>query len=305
MNNSVKNSFKRLDIKLGFICNNHCLHCAQGNKRNIFGNKSFKQLKNELKEGSYDCKQVVFTGGEPTIHKDFLDLISYARKLGFTNIQIQTNGRMFVYERFCKEVIDAGANDFCLAVIGHNSRVHDYLSSTKGSFKQTTYGIRNLKYLGVHVSTNTVISKLNYRHLPAVSNLLVELGVDQFQFAFPHPCGKAGENFLIIVPRMRSIISFVKKGLDIGIKAGKVVMTEAIPYCLMSGYEVFIAERAIPESIVFDVDYKVDNYSEYRKNQAKLKGSKCHLCKYYNVCEGPWREYPERFGWGEFIPILV
>jgi len=95
----------------------------------------------------------------------------------------------------------------------------------------------------------------------------------------------------------------VKKGLNVGINAGVKVMTEAIPYCFMEGYEEYIAEKVIPESDVFDAGFEVKDYSKYRKNQGKAKGPNCPKCKYYKICEGPWREYPQIFGWDEFKPV--
>jgi radical SAM protein with 4Fe4S-binding SPASM domain len=80
-------------------------------------------------------------------------------------------------------------------------------------------------------------------------------------------------------------------------------MTEAIPYCLMPGYEDHIAERIIPESMIFDDDRTIDNYGEYRRQEGKAKRPECSACRYFSRCEGPWREYPERFGWQEFVPI--
>ncbi|MBM3252272.1 MAG: radical SAM protein [Candidatus Omnitrophica bacterium] len=294
---------QRIDLKLGFICNNYCFHCAQGNRREVLGNKSLKKIKKELEIGSKICKEVVFTGGEPTIHKNFLELISYAKKLGFKNIQIQSNGRLFAYLDFCRLTIKRGANNFALALIGHVADIHDRVTSVNGSFGQTIQGIKNLKILKMTVATNTVINKINYRYLPEIAKLLVLLGVDQFQFAFPHPIGRAKDNFHEVIPRIKKVMPFVKKGLDIGIKAGIKVMTEAIPYCLMSGYEDYIAERLIPNSKVFDAGYEIDNHEEYRKNKAKLKGPQCNLCEFYPLCEGPWREYPEYFGWEEFVPV--
>ena len=295
---------KRADIKIGFLCNNRCRHCVQGDKREKYGNKSSQQIKNELKTAVEDgCEGVVFTGGEPTLHKHFLELVKYAKDLGFRLIQVQTNGRMFAYRDFCLRTIRAGANDFCLAIHGHTDSIHDYLTSVKGSFRQTIQGIKNLKSLNTRVASNIVISKANYRYLPEIAKLLVAFGVDQFQFAFPHPAGRAADNFSTIVPCMKKIMSYVKNGLEIGIKADKRVMTEAIPYCLMDGYQDFVAEKNIPDTEVFEVDYKIDSYTKYRRNEGKMKGPECKRCKYYSVCEGPWREYPEAFGWGEFVPV--
>lgn len=294
---------KRIDLKTGFSCNNHCRFCVQGNKRRIYGNKTTDIIKEELKDAIKDFNSVVFTGGEPTIRKDFLELVSYTRNLGFKNIQIQTNGRMFAYKKFAQNTVDAGANEFGIALHGHSNILHDYLTSTLGSFEQTTQAIKNLKFLGQFVITNTVITKPNYRHLPQIASLLINLGVDQYQFAFVHALGSASDNFDAIVPRMSMTEYYVKKGLDLGIKSKVKVMTEAIPYCFMQGYEGYIAEKIIPETKIYDFDYIIENFTIARQNEGKVKNSNCKKCKYCDICEGPWKEYPDKFGWAEFKPI--
>jgi hypothetical protein len=140
--------------------------------------------------------------------------------------------------------------------------------------------------------------------LPQIAQLLVDLGVGQFQFAFVHALGSAKENFASVVPRMSLVEPYVKEGLDIGIKAGISVMTEAIPYCFMQGYEDYIAEKVIPSTKIYDFHEIIDNFTEARQKQGKLKGPSCQACRHYQTCEGPWKEYPEKFGWEEFKPIL-
>jgi MoaA/NifB/PqqE/SkfB family radical SAM enzyme len=294
---------KKLDLKVGFSCNNRCLFCVQGKKREYFRDKSTQQIKKEMKEGKKECEEIVLTGGEPTIRPDFLELVSYAKKLGFKKIQIQSNGRMFAYLDFCKKTIEAGANEFCLALHGHIPELHDFLTRTPGSFYQTVQGIKNLKLLKQKVLINVVVTKLNYQHLPEIANLLVSLGVDQYQFAFVHPLGSAKENFEMIVPRMSLIEPYIKQGLEIGIKAGKIVMTEAIPYCFMEGYEDYIAEKIIPPTKIYDANFVIEDYTIARRNEGKSKGPNCSNCIYYQICEGPWKEYPEAFGWAEFKPV--
>ena len=294
---------KRLDIKIGYECNNHCLFCVQGDKREKCSFRDSDEIKKYLIGAKRTCDSIVFTGGEPTIHPNFLNLIRTAKKLSFKTIQIQSNGRMFAYEKFCKETIKAGANEFSPALHGHTAALHDYLTSAPGSFKQVIQGIINLKNLNQQVITNTVVTKPNYRHLPKIAKLLVKLDVDQFQFAFVHITGSALKNKDFIVPQISKIMPYIKKGLDIGIAAGKKVMTEAIPYCFMRRYENYIAEKIIPESMVIENEFKISDYKKYRLNYGKIKGSNCKKCGYFKICEGPWKEYPELFGWEEFKPI--
>lgn len=297
---------RRIDLKIGFQCNNRCRFCVQGNKREICPNKSDEEVRAILRKEAKNHQGVVFTGGEPTVRKELVEWVKYAKELGYEAIQIQTNGRMFSYKSFCERMIKAGANEFSPAIHASNAKIHNYLTRVSGSFEQTVQGIKNLKSLGQYILTNTVITKPNYKDLPNLAKLLVDLGVGQFQFAFMHINRLIARNQALIkeiVPKHSEVEPYVKKGLQTGIKAGIKVMTEAIPYCFMKGYEQYIAEEVIPYTTVFDNDLELDDYGYYRKTQGKAKGPNCLDCKYYKICEGPWKEYPEIFGWDEFKPI--
>ncbi len=298
----------RLDIKVGFQCNNKCVFCIQGDKRFHFPDRTYEEVIGFLDQGRKEGREsVVFTGGEPTFRpKLLLEWVKYARKIGYDYIQVQTNGRMFSYMDFCKSLISMGVNEFSPAVHGSKAEIHDRLTGAPGSFDQVTQGIRNLRKLGQYVMTNSVVTKLNYQDLPNLAQMLVDLEVDQFQFAFIHinPIIAADEEKIKeIVPNVALAMPYIKKGLDIGIKNGIRCMTEAVPYCLMRGYEEQIAERIIPEAHVYDAEADIADYSDYRKNEGKSKGSECIKCKMNSICEGPWREYPDIFGWDEFKPI--
>lgn len=297
---------ERIDLKVGFRCNNFCAFCVQGDKRERLPAKPMADLRSSLEEGRRSgATGVVVTGGEPTLHENILEIVRQAKSLGYETIQIQSNGRSFCYEKFCRRLIEAGANEFGPSLHGSRPEVHDFLTGSPGSFLQTVSGIRNLKRLGARVITNTVVTKANYRDLPRVAELLVSLGVDQYQFAFMHVSGRAAENKDWLVARKSVIEPWVKKGLDVGIRAGRRVMTEAIPYCFMAGYEDCVAERIIPATKIFDAETVIEDYTLTRRTEGKAKAPSCGRCAYDEVCEGPWREYPELFGWDEFEPVLA
>lgn len=292
---------QRIDIKVTYKCNNRCKFCVQGNKRENCPDKSNREIKTILCDSKSKYQEVIFTGGEPTIRPDILELVSYAKELGYT-IQIQTNGRLFAYKDFCKAMIRAGADAFAISVHGHNAKLQDYLTSAKGSFEQVTLGLKHLISFGKVIVTNTVINKLNYRFLPKIAKFLIDLGIPQYQFAFPHILGNALTNKDWIVSRKKKVMPYVKKGLEIGIKKGRLVRVEAIPYCFLSGFEECVSDRYIPDTKVYDIRL-TENFNLWRKEEGKIKGPRCKECKYFRHCEGPWHEYPEFFGWDEFIPV--
>lgn len=294
----------RIDVKVGYLCNNSCVFCVQAHNKGKGREKTTRQLLDILEESRENYEAVVFTGGEVSIRDDIFEIVAHAKELGYKRIHIQSNGRRFTYKDFCKKLIDAGANEFGLALHGHIPELHDYLTKAPGSFVATLKGIRNLASMEQTVITNTVITKSNYRHLPETAAVLVAAGVFQYQFAFVHVVGNAKKYAPSVVPRKSLVMPYVHKGLDVGITRGVNVMTEAIPLCFMGGYEQYIAERVIPETKIFDADFVIDSFTEIRRNQGKTKGPQCKDCLCCDSCEGPWREYPEMFGWHEFNPIL-
>ena len=68
---------ERVDIKLGFYCNNLCKFCVQGRKRDFLPAKDKQEVIDSLRE-AYDKgkREVVFTGGEPSLHPNFLELVN-------------------------------------------------------------------------------------------------------------------------------------------------------------------------------------------------------------------------------------
>ncbi|UCC91403.1 MAG: radical SAM protein, partial [Candidatus Aenigmatarchaeota archaeon] len=295
---------KRLDLKVGFSCNNNCRFCVQAHKRNL-GDRTTEELKGEMDGGrGTGCEGIVFTGGEPTIRKDIIELVKYAKGIGYRVIQLQSNGRMFSYMDFVKKLIRAGVNEFSPALHGHIPEIHDYLTRSAGAYDQVVQGIRNLRELDQYILTNSVINKFNYKHLPELAQLFVSLKVNQFQLAFIHAIGNALENFDSMVPRKSDVEPYVHRALDIGIWAGKDVMVEAYPFCFMRGYEKYCAERFMPSTEIRYSDLFVEDFERERKKSGKKKFPQCKLCKFDLICEGPWKEYPEKFGDSEFKPVL-
>lgn len=293
---------RRADIKTGYDCNSNCLFCVIGDKL-FTGDRSTAEVLQELRASRATCEDVVFTGAEVTIRRDFLTLVRAAKKLGYRTIQIQTNGRMLAYPELCRRAVEAGANEFSPSVHGADARTHDALTRSRGSFEQIIAAIGNLVALQQRVVTNTVIARQNAEQLPAMARMFVELGVQQFQLAFPHPTGHAATHFRQVVPRMEHVAPRVHEALAIGRAAGIDCMAEAIPYCHMQGFEREVAELHIPPTeIVYD-GYVVPDYAHDRVHRGKTRFAQCATCRFEPVCEGPWREYPEAVGSGEFVPV--
>lgn len=293
----------RADLKVGFACNNRCVFCAQGDKRSVCDSLSIEELLSRLSRVRQGSQGLVLTGGEPTLYKRLPSLVVRARELGYRPIQIQTNGRMLAYPEVLLRLRDAGAEEFSPSLHGSTAEIHDALTRAPGSFEQSTKGIANIARLGLTLVTNSVITRGNVHDLPALVSLLADLGVGKAQLAFVHPVGTAEQMFDEVVPRLPDVVEPLRRARDIALARGMKLVTEAIPYCFLRGMEELAVEDEIPETTVVDLDGQVLEYSEWRVREGKAHGPQCGTCAMRARCEGPWREYPQAFGWDEFVPI--
>ncbi len=296
----------RTDLKVGFACNNRCVFCAQGDKRSKCASIPLSELVDRLRSVRGDLRQpkgLVLTGGEPILYKQILPLVAAAKKLGYRPIQIQTNGRMMSYPNVLEKLIAAGATEFSPSIHGSTAEVHEALTRAKGSWQQSRDGIANACRAGLPVVTNSVVTKGNFTDQPALVQLLCDLGVRDAQLAFVHPVGTALELFDEVVPRLSDVIPYVREARDIARRYEMRLMTEAIPLCFLRGMEELCVEEIIPQTTVVDLEGQILDYSEWREVEGKSHGEVCQKCVLRPKCEGPWREYPDKFGWSEFVPV--
>lgn len=73
------------------------------------------------------CRHIQFSGGEPTLHPQFLDIIGMARDMGFNHIQVATNGSMFATSGFARKCEDAGLQTLYLQFDGMDDAVYQTL----------------------------------------------------------------------------------------------------------------------------------------------------------------------------------
>ncbi|MGC8851774.1 MAG: radical SAM protein [Minisyncoccia bacterium] len=306
---------KKTVIFAGYHCNNRCIFCINYDKRNI-PSPSTKDIKKEIilakKRGSTYLELI---GGEPTIRPDIIELIQFAKKIGFNTIMIATNGRMLSYYEFAEKILKAGLNSIVFSIHGHNAKLHDSLTQVPGSFKQINQGIKNVKeiikkmHLNVSLGTNTTIVKQNYKYLFQIGEYIRKLGLYNAEFIFVDPSYGGAYNFFDkLVPKISEIAPYVHKCLDIG-KKYKIPHWHIryVPLCYFTDYLNQISE--LHEIEIYDNTEHVapDFYDEdairNRQEKGRLKTKKCKGCILYNKCEGLWKEYIKRYGDAELKPV--
>ncbi len=301
------NKLDRLDIRIGFNCNNNCVYCIVKEGRNKFKDISTDEIKKHIdyakKEG---VKKLTFTGGEPTIRSDFLEIGKYASSLGFEEIMITTNGRLLAYEDYVDKLIDAGFNKFMISLPGHNSELYSEITKTDG-FNQVIKGIQNLQKRNQLICLNLVLNKLNYEHLEGYLDLLSRIGfIDLFQVTYVMSSNGDLKLQRTIIPKysdsMPPFIEFLN-GLD-KLKNINFYLLMDFPLCFIKNHLKHVNEFRIPnlKIITPNKEFNSDNYNEKRQN-CKFKPESCKECDLDNLCEGIWPIYNQLYGTSELIPV--
>ena len=168
-------------------CNQKCLHCyAAGQPLSDTPELTTAQWKEILaKLRAANVPQVTFTGGEPTLRADLVELVEAAQ---WFVTRLNTNGRLLTPE-LCRRLYDASLDSVQVTLYSHDPAVHNALVGAEG-FDDTVTGIRNAVAAGLSVSVNTPLCSLNTDYAATV-RFVHELGVRYVTCSGLIPSGSA------------------------------------------------------------------------------------------------------------------
>jgi uncharacterized radical SAM superfamily Fe-S cluster-containing enzyme len=117
-------------IDLTNRCNLSCPICfANANVTGYVCEPTFEEVVRLLEQlrayRPVPASAVQFTGGEPTLHADFLAILRKAKELGFSHVQAATNGIRFAEPGFAAAAAEAGLHTIYLQFDGVDDAVHE------------------------------------------------------------------------------------------------------------------------------------------------------------------------------------
>lgn len=186
---------KRHWVRLTRYCNQRCLFCLDRYAQ-TGGVLDLPFIRRDLARGrKKGLTRVVLSGGEPTVHPDFVKIVGLARELGYKHIQTITNGRRMCYPGFLSDAVAAGLGEVTFSLHGNTPALHDRLTQVPGSFVQAVSALRAaLATKGLIVSVDVVINRLNLPVLREHLDFCVGLGVGEFDLLALVPFGDAWKN---------------------------------------------------------------------------------------------------------------
>jgi MoaA/NifB/PqqE/SkfB family radical SAM enzyme len=176
-------AFSKKSVNLFFHiltkCNLSCTHCYINPKQHGSETLDIITIKTWLKIFSEKAKftNLIFLGGEPTLHPELSIAVKIAGEIGFKSITIDTNGYLFhnILDKISPDEIDF----ISFSLDGATRDINDLLRG-RGSYDKVLAGINSACEKGFSCSMIYTVSGKNLHEIGQMPDLLRTLGIKRF-----------------------------------------------------------------------------------------------------------------------------
>lgn len=243
-------------------CNLRCLHCyAAGQEHSNeaeLTTDDWKKIMDKLREAC--VPQITFTGGEPTMRDDLIELIEYGQ---WFVTRLNTNG-IKLTEEYCHSLKAASIDSVQITFYSHDKEIHNKLVGADG-YDATLSGIKNALNLGISLSVNTPLCTLNEDYAETLK-FLHELGVRYVTCSGLITTGNAAKEESGYLQLDREKISGI--------------LTEAVEYCHANEMEIsFTSPGWVDEELFVRLGINTPTCGACLSNMAITPGGKVVPCQ--------------------------
>ncbi len=172
-------------------CNLFCRHCYRESgpgrrEPDELTTGEGRQLLDQIKAAGF--RLVIFSGGEPLLRKDLLELTAHAARIGLRPV-LGTNG-MLLGEELARSLRESGVGGVAVSLDSDTPAYHDQFRNCPGAWEGAARGIRNALAAGLRVQVNMTLSEANLDRFPATVDRVAEWGVQALHPFFLVPTGR-------------------------------------------------------------------------------------------------------------------
>lgn len=175
---------------LTYRCQSDCIHCScAGHPADAADELDLAEIRGVIRQAArLGAKSINLFGGEPTLRKDFIDILAYAAAL-IPVITVDTNGVRFTRE-FTRQIKPFGIDTLFVSLAGASETRHNRFQRAQ-TFHKAVAAVKNAVADGIHthVSVCAFRQHLQSGELERIITLSEELGASGVRIAPPIRAG--------------------------------------------------------------------------------------------------------------------
>jgi pyruvate-formate lyase-activating enzyme len=292
---------ERLELHLTYTCPERCSFCSEEHRMEQYKPYAvtWGRVATVLRtHASRGVKNVHLTGGEPTIHPQFVEVLALAKKLGMRT-SVGTIGTMIARPDFAARAMPY-LDEALFSLHGPTAEIHDAMAGRAGSFEQVCAAITNARALrsDFHAYVNTVVTRQNVEALPDTAALADALGAELIVISNVTPEGKGYDAYELLAVPLETLARVFPL---VPARAPRAVIRFfGTPMCLL-GQHAFLSNdlhwdprvtvewASAPGKVVFDGIYS------WAPDRKRVHTKECTSCARRDVCMGVFDRYAELF----------
>ena len=287
--------YRTLTIETGVFCGNRCSFCYQQAYRSLPDHPRLvpgEEIRKRMQWGlAHRYDEVSFTGGEPTIRPDFIDLVRAAREMGYRRVAVTTNGSRLADPAFFAQAVEAGLTSMGVSIHGPDAATHEAATGRPGSFGKALRAIHHAvstrqSLRPVRLNTFTVIHRGNVGRLLELSRVLAGLGV-RLQVFQPAILGKSNfQEASRVQVGIDEIVEGLRPVILEGIERGFRVKLFNLPPCLFRDVLEGLDLDAYREATFREHDGDAPVGNDPEEERGYVETPACASCALRGTCPG-------------------
>jgi radical SAM protein with 4Fe4S-binding SPASM domain len=238
---------EHIDIEINHRCNLACKHCSAvaGKTSDSVAELSIEEIEDILgKAGKKGLHKVGLTGGEPFIDiPKIKEVIRYCRQELGVSLHTHTNGTL-ITEELCKDQdLIPHFDAISVTFLGGDSKTHEHMTDTPGSFDKSFEGARLLNKFGFPLTSYFIPTSGMCRSYKELAFKLRENGMKKIRAMSLAPSGRARPIYGKTAPDKKEMDKFELDLLDLRnqygmeIEAGYCTRLSMPRLSVLSGHE--------------------------------------------------------------------
>lgn len=175
-------------------CNLACKHCYSRSDpgRDILGELSTHEAISLIDDLSgMGVPLILFSGGEPLLRPDILDLADYAIKRGI-KVALSTNGTLITPDT-ARRIRESGIEYVGISLDGAMAATHDRFRNSPGAFERSIAAFTHCQEAGIRCGARVTLTRENKDELGDLIDLAMKIGASRFCVYWLVPSGRGRE----------------------------------------------------------------------------------------------------------------